>query len=276
MQYFGLTNMDEITKMLKKIQADMTSQDQLKQMEKNINDNINEKFQIIEQKHTEIEKKLETQENRIDIIEREIRKKNLVFFGITESETNYYELLSLVRRMINENMNIECNNYDISCVRRLGRKSDRTRPVVISFQTMEMKIKIMKNKKSLEGTDWYIKEDYPPKILQKRKELQVEVTKQREQGLKAVIKYDKIVILKDNTSSDKNEIKGNNKRRLSETPENKKVERKSNYKQLPKKNKSNSIASYMNNINIQQEQINQTQTPKSNKLIENTETIPKN
>lgn len=41
----------------------------------------------------------------------------------------------------------------------------------------------------------YIKEDYPPKVLQIRKSLQENLKREQENGKKAIIKYDKLVIL---------------------------------------------------------------------------------
>ncbi|XP_045453315.1 uncharacterized protein LOC123662516 [Melitaea cinxia] len=52
---------------------------------------------------------------------------------------------------------------------------------------MGLKIKILRNKKKFEqSTPYYIKEDFPPEILSKRKKLQKEVNKEREQGLSEV------------------------------------------------------------------------------------------
>ncbi|CAG5027282.1 unnamed protein product [Parnassius apollo] len=58
-------------------------------------------------------------------------------------------------------------------------------------------------------------EDYPKKILEKRKQLKEDLAKEIEQGNNAVIRYDKIIILKD-----KKLPQQNNKRNLSVSPEN--------------------------------------------------------
>ncbi|KOB68171.1 Transmembrane protein [Operophtera brumata] len=78
---------------------------------------------------------------------------------------------------------------NIEAVRRLGRRDGgKTRPIVMTLLTMGLKIQIQKNKKKLENTPYYIKEDYPPEILNKRKELQIQLEKEREQGKMAFIK----------------------------------------------------------------------------------------
>ncbi|GBP75351.1 Craniofacial development protein 2 [Eumeta japonica] len=56
----------------------------------------------------------------------------------------------------------------------------------------------MQQKKALNDTDYYLKDDYPYHVLQKRKMLQEQVKIELEKGNKAIIKYDKLVVLKHN------------------------------------------------------------------------------
>lgn len=60
-----------------------------------------------------------------------------------------------------------------------------------------------------------LQEDYPPNILEKRKELQEQVRIEKQRGNLAIIKYDKLVVLEK-----KEEPMSNNKRMLSTSPEN--------------------------------------------------------
>lgn len=83
--------MEEIKKILGAIQADMASQKfEIREIQKNIttdiNKNINEKFEKIEIKTEKLEKTLENQEKIIDNIERQLRKRNLVLFGVEEEK----------------------------------------------------------------------------------------------------------------------------------------------------------------------------------------------
>lgn len=249
--------MDEIKDMLKKMQEEMSQQKvdmvTMKEDIKNtINNNINEKFKSLENRNIQLEQKLEAQKLSIDNFVRFTRRKNLLFFGVDVRENNYQDLEKKVLDIINNILNIKCEKHYIESVRRLGKKSDKTRPIVTTLLTMGMKIEILKNKKNLERSTYYIKEDFPLEVLKKRKELQGEVEKLKEQGKKAIIKYDKIILLKNNTEQHPEWQKTQNKKRnLSESPEmatnttTYMNTEKRNQKQPAKINKTNNINNYI-------------------------------
>lgn len=89
----------------------------------------------------------------------------------------------------------------------------------------------------MEDTPYYIKEDFPIKILNIRKELQNELKRKRDEGIKAVLRYDKIITL-ENTNNNKR----HNKRLLSQSPDNNTVkEDNAKQRQVQKKNKTTNI-----------------------------------
>ncbi|CAH2109122.1 unnamed protein product [Euphydryas editha] len=175
---------------------------------------LNEKFNHLELKNDLLEKKIEEQSNKIKNLERQFRRRNLVLFGVEESEKSYDELERLVTNIINTYIRISCDTSNIEAVRRLGKKGEKVRPIVITFNTLGFKIKIQKNKHHLKNTSYYLKEDYPFEILNKRKELKVQLQKEKDAGNTAFLKYDKIII-----SNKKQPQKESSKRNLSESPE---------------------------------------------------------
>lgn len=211
--------MDEIKMLLQNMQQEMKQQKtdmlEMKDDIKNaINNNINEKFRNLEIKNEILEQKIEKQSTAIHHFERHIRRKNLVMFGVEEREKSYHELEKIITDVINTHFNFQCEKNCIEAVRRLGKKCEKTRPVVITFSTMGLKIKIQENKNCLENTPYYIKQDYPIDVLNKRKELQTQLKREKESGNTAFIKYDKLIVLKNNAS--RNYVK---KRNMSESPE---------------------------------------------------------
>lgn len=216
--------MEEIKNMLKAMQEEIRQQkvdmrDMKEDIKNTINNNINEKFKILETKNEILEQKMETQTIKINNLERTLRKKNLLLFGVAENEKSYLDLEEKVLDIINNTLNIKSNSNIIEYVRRLGKRGEKVRPIIITFTTMGFKIQTLKNKKKLEQTPYYIKEDFPPEVLSKRKELQIQVNKEREQGRLAIIKYDKIVILKNRNQQAENQNPDKKKRVLSESPE---------------------------------------------------------
>ncbi|XP_046976383.1 uncharacterized protein LOC124542483 [Vanessa cardui] len=133
----------------------------------------------------------------------------------------------------------------------MGKYSGKARPVAVTVTTTSRKIELLKKKKSLEGTNIYLKEDFPPNVLQKRKELQEEFKREREAGKKVVLRYDKIVTLRPQKSEAHTPTERNtNKRFMSISPEETTNETRKGCnnektKQLPKRNKSQPITSFL-------------------------------
>ncbi|XP_022834142.1 uncharacterized protein LOC111361920 [Spodoptera litura] len=212
--------MEELKNMLISMQQDIKQQKQdMLEMKKDIKDTIinslSEKFKNLELKNEFLEKKTEEQSNKINNLERQCRRKNLILFGVEEIEKSYEELEKLVINIINTYIKISCDTYNIEAVRRLGKKGVKVRPISITFNTLGFKIKIQKNKHNLKNTSYYLKEDYPIEVLVKRKELQVQLQKEKDAGNTAFIKYDKIIILNNKQPQQKQ----SSKRYHSESPE---------------------------------------------------------
>lgn len=262
--------MEEIKMMLVNLQQDLRQQKQdileMKEDIKNtINNNINEKFSNIEQKNEFLERKAEEQSVKINILERQIRRKNLVFFGVEESEKSYHELEDMITNIINTHFKVPCDRNNIESARRLGKKNDKVRPIVVSFTTMGFKLNIQKTKNCLDNTSYYIKEDYPLEVLKKRKELQIQLQIEKEAGNIAYIKYDKLIVLNQNNNRQisHNHSNQHNKRNLSESPEmhpsNSQNTQQEN-KNPSKKNKAANMKNYL--IQRPKLVLNQTDTVK--------------
>lgn len=243
-------------KALQNIQNDLAQQKHdIKNMEENIkeaiNKNIDEKFNRIEIKTNMLENKIEQQQKQIDFIDRQFRKKNLLFFGVEERERHYEDLLNLILDIINTKMEVQCQKWEIETVIRRGKKNGQIRPVVVTITTTSRKIELLRKKKALQSTNIYIKEDYSPAVLQKRKELQEECNREWESGKKVAIHYDKIVTLRPkNVINQASAEKNSNKRFMSESPESKgasevSASHQEKFTQIQKKNKSQNIVSYL-------------------------------
>lgn len=219
--------MEELTELIKSLQKKFDEQtNEIRDMKQSIpqiiNNNIDNKFAYFELKYIALEKTIEEQGRRIQQLERTTRKKNLIFFGIDENEVGYNYLQGNILKIINQNLGINCTNDNIEDVRRLGKYqgNGKIRPTIVTLNTMGLKIEILKNKKKLDKTPYYIKEDFPPEILEERKKLTVQMLEERNKGHKAFLSYNKLVVIPDqNQSNYKHPNRMYNKRHLSESPE---------------------------------------------------------
>lgn len=228
--------MEEVLNALKAIKIELdeqrleireTGKNVTNQVTQNINSILEEKFSAWEYKHEKLKELVENQEKRIYFLEKQERKRNLVFFGIEETETSYASLERNIIKWIEQYLSVKLTYIDIQEVKRIGMKSDRTRPLVVTFSTLGTKIKIIKQKQSLKDTHYYFKEDYPKQILEKRRELQEQAKLEKEKGNLVRIKYDKLVI-----------IKPNHKRQLHTSPTNDSQSQKDASTHANKKNRT--------------------------------------
>lgn len=219
--------MEEVMDALRSIQKELDEQRKLinKSCEEvtenvtlNINKILNEKLKILEEKHENLKERVENQEQRIFFLEKQSRQRNLVFFGLEEREESYSDIENNIIGFVHKYLPTKIECRDLQAIRRIGKKTDKPRPIVITFTTLGKKIDILKHKGALKETTYYIKEDYPKQVLQIRRELQEQVKAEREKGNLAIIKYDKIILLKGTTTNINN---NNKKRNLSKSPENK-------------------------------------------------------
>ncbi|XP_075990513.1 uncharacterized protein LOC142986126 [Anticarsia gemmatalis] len=228
--------MEEIMNVLKSIQEELDNQkiairksgeDVAKHVTENINKILEERLFKWEKNQEILKEKIENQEKRIYFLEKQARVRNLVFFGIEEKEKSYDDLQTNITNFINERFNTSLEARDIQEIRRIGKQGDRPRPIIITFATLGQKINILKQKRVLKDTQFYLKEDFPKQVLEKRKELQEQAKLEKEKGNIVRIKYDKLVIQNPN-----------NKRSLPVSPVNTSKSQSDISTQAKKKNKT--------------------------------------
>lgn len=199
--------MDEIMNALKTIQKELDDQRTeirksgekvTEQVTQNINKILDERFAILEGKHEKLKEKIENQEKRIYFLEKQARQRNIVFFGLEEKEKSYDNLQDTIINFINERFTTKLESRDIQEIKRIGKPGERPRPIIVTFATLGIKINIFKQKGKLKDTQYYLKEDFPQQVLEKRRELQEQAKLEKEKGNIVKIKYDKLVVTKPN------------------------------------------------------------------------------
>lgn len=159
----------------------------------NVMNAIDERINTLTKENTVLKSKISKIEQKLNILEKEKRKYNLILFGIEENEKSKTELVDNVKDIIIES-GTHLDSQEISNIYRIGKKyNNKNRPIVVSLTSTWKKQIIQKNKAELpQGI--YIKEDFPKEVLEKRKQLQPQLEEERKKGNLAFLKYDKLIV----------------------------------------------------------------------------------
>ncbi|GBP44724.1 hypothetical protein EVAR_81492_1 [Eumeta japonica] len=123
--------MEEVMNILRKIQSELDEQkltivksaeNVTQQVTHNINLKLEEKFKIMEEKYDNLKEKLENQEKRLHFLEKQLRQKNIVIFGLAETETSYENSEENIINFINRYFSLGLDRRDIQETRRIGKK----------------------------------------------------------------------------------------------------------------------------------------------------------
>lgn len=156
---------------------------------------------------------------KVERLERDSRKRNLILFGISEEFNNYWDLEKFVYSLLNEKLDLNLNESHLDFVRRLGRRSgNNPRPILVGFTQLRTKLIILKNTSKLKGASIRITEDFSKEVIQTRKLLLPKLFEARKNGKFAILRHDKLIVQDINLSSDKQIAASVKKRALSDSP----------------------------------------------------------
>lgn len=174
----------------------------LKQISSRLNDMDAKLGQIVTDMNTikleniQLKEKVEKQDKRIEILEKEARKKNLVLKGVMDEEDEgQRELLEKITVVMN-NVGVEWEKErDLEDYTRLGKyREDGTRPILVKLNKYNKKIEILKQAKNLKNTEIWINEDYTKEVQEERRKLVPIMKEARRKGQKATLRYNKLII----------------------------------------------------------------------------------
>jgi hypothetical protein len=126
-------------------------------------------------------------------------RNNLIFGGISESrfEKNE-ETEAKLRSFMHEKLQIAndvVENLKFERVHRIGESlPDKTRKIVCKFNMFPEREMVRRQRVNLEGTPYFLHEQFPPEVVKKRKKLLPKLKEAKQEGKRAWISYDSLYI----------------------------------------------------------------------------------
>lgn len=165
---------------------------QTQELKDYINSEIEELRNIIkkEQKErNELEIKYENLQNKYMLLEKKLRKNNIVIFGIENANEN---LLDSTINKLNEHLNLNIQPGDINNIFTIGKKQEK--PIIVQFVSYLTKLDVLRNCKKLKGTKITISEELSVEEREKNKILRKHLIEARSKNLNAYIKNFKLYV----------------------------------------------------------------------------------
>lgn len=160
----------------------------------NVNNNLNQQFNEIKLKNTQLDERLSNVENRVEYFDKLLKRKNIIIYGIENNRENAEQLDDLVLNFMKESLKIEFDYSDIDFTSRMRNGNKNNGPIIVGLTTLRKKRHIFYNKKNLKGSRIYISDDLTLKERQKEKELIPQMMNYRKNGKHAVIKRGQLFV----------------------------------------------------------------------------------
>lgn len=133
--------------------------------------------------------------DKMEYLESQSRRNNLVFDGIQESQgETWSETEEKVKQVVKEKLQLQ-REVEVERAHRTGKPGgDRPRPIVVKFLMRKDRTEILQRTRNLKGSRIYINEDFTEAVRRKRKELMPDLRAARERGDIAYLRQDKLII----------------------------------------------------------------------------------
>lgn len=194
-------DLKQILEKMDEMKVDFKMQTELlaESFKKSILQTLDEKLIPVLEENRKLKQEVSNLQTRLQYLERDARKNNIILHGVAEDENNDTELKDNVIESLNKiSQKVEgmqdWDKWEISNLRRLGKKNtDKKRPILITLTLTWRKYELLKNNRNF-PSGIYVTEDYPKEILLKRKELKQKKEQEERKGKIAYIRYDKLII----------------------------------------------------------------------------------
>ena len=163
-------------------------------------DNVEFSLGLVSEKMSNLEQENKRVKEDLLYLQSQSMRNNLVFGNIEEKENERIEETEAELRnfMVSKfKMAQDCvNDIKFERVHRLGQRSERVRNrnIVAKFTLFKDREMVKKQGKHLNRTGYYMFEQYPREISEKRKALVPQMKEAKQAGHRAWISYDKLYV----------------------------------------------------------------------------------
>ena len=192
---------DDISVVLQQINANLTQLNQkVDQISSDMNilktrmDYIEDNQNVFQTELAELRAKMIELELSNDKQESQSRRDNLLFFGVPESSGENWGESETKFRNLAKDMDIDPNNIIVQRCHRINTSSS-PRPIIVKFLHFKDRQLIFHTAiKKLKSTPYRVSEDFSKRVREIRKKLWPHLKEAREQGKKAFLRFDKLII----------------------------------------------------------------------------------
>lgn len=133
--------------------------------------------------------------NKLDYIENQTRRNNVIFDGVPEStKETWKESEEKILNVLKSNMGFT-EDPSIERAHRVGTaKPNKSRPVVVKFASFKDREAVLQNGKKLKGSTIYVREDLSEMVLERRRSQMDQLKEARAHGKIAYFNFDRLVI----------------------------------------------------------------------------------
>lgn len=172
------------------LEAIMNLKSEMKQDMKQMRESVEGKIDGVKKEVQKMETRLENQDTRIILMEKEVRKRNIIIYGIEEKmEENWKTLKEIIIAFLKNTMEVETKLEEIDEFYRMGKKvPNKNRPIMLKFITYWKKQEIIRSTGKLKGTKIFLDQDLTAKEVEEKKKLIPTMVHFRKNGHHAVMR----------------------------------------------------------------------------------------
>ncbi|CAG9773580.1 unnamed protein product [Ceutorhynchus assimilis] len=148
----------------------------------------------LQQKITVLETENATLKEKLERIEQEGKKNNIILFGLQEEENDQQNLRKNIIKFCVDRLEVSIAEEDLNDVYRLGKPNSRSRGVLIKLVRAHIKQEILKNARKLKNTGFSLTNDLIPELRQQQKILVKHLKEAKSKNYSAKIVKNKLVV----------------------------------------------------------------------------------